>query len=172
MRKLVWLAAFIGLELFASVSSSLAIRFRRQDYQSLAKEKKLQGEFPSFPAPPFEVFTKKDLNPSLQKSITRIIRDGARAVERDFNYYPPYKAQLLLLDDSTYSSLHDPENRTGGFYANKKVRLRFRYGDEEPTVVADFESAFLHEYTHLVIASIDGGRTPSWETLAKEACDS
>ncbi len=162
MRKLFLTGLLIGLEIFLVSSISYALRVSPQAYQRRLQEEKIQSNLVPFEVSPFQVFTESKLSSSLRRGLKKIIRDSIHSIGDHFNYYPKEAVQLSLLDGATYDSIDDPRIVSGGFYRNKKIRMRFDYKQNETQLLKDFERVFRHEYTHLVIASIDGGKTPRW----------
>ncbi len=160
MRKyfvfLLILAAF-----FFFTSPGFALKVSQQTFQRRLKEEKLQTKLVSFEARPFEVFTDQNLPDSMKLRIKKIIEGAAKSVGAHFGYYPSGTAQLKLLQGSAYDSIDDPDLATSGFYQNKKIRMLFDYKQAKQSLT-EFEVVFRHEYTHLIIASIDGGKTPRW----------
>lgn len=145
----------------AFIPSAQARKFSAQYFQRRLKETKIQNNLVSFEAKPFDVFTEKELPDSVKRRIKEMIESTVRGVGAHYGYYPAGKAQLSLLQGAAYESIDDPEVSSSGFYRNKKIRMLFDY-QQVTQSMSQFEFVFRHEYTHLVIASIDAGKTPRW----------
>lgn len=146
---------------FFFTSPSFALKVNQKTFQRRLKEEKLQAALVSFQAKPFEVSTDQDLSDAMKLQIKKMIENTARFVGGHFGYFPEGMAQLTLLQGPAYDSIDDPNVASSGFYRNKKIRMLFDYEQAEKSL-AEFEIVFRHEYTHLIIASIDGGKTPRW----------
>ena len=143
------------------IPSVQARKVSTQYFQRRVKEAKIQNNMVSFEAKPFEVFTQQDLPDSMRREIKKMIEDTVRSVNAHYAYHPVGTMQLSLLQGAVYDSIDDPEVASSGFYREKKIRMRFDY-QQVTQSMGQFEPVFRHEYTHLVIASIDGGKTPRW----------
>ncbi|GEM_PF-1591434 len=146
---------------FFFISQGFALKVSQKTFQRRLKEEKLQAKLASFEAGPFEVFTDQDLPDSMKLQIKKIVESTAKSVGEHFGYYPSGTAQLKLLQGAAYDSIDDPDLATSGFYQNKKIRMLFDYKQAKQSLT-EFEVVFRHEYTHLIIASLDGGKTPRW----------
>ena len=148
--------------LFFTHSETFALRVSKQTYQRRLQESKIKKELHTLQASIFKVYLEKEISASLKQGLQRIIESAINTVSYDFGYKPQGPVELILLEGSTYDSIDDPRIASGGFYQNKKIRMNFDYSIEEKKLLTDFERVFRHELTHLVIGSIDGGRTPRW----------
>lgn len=163
MRKRVIIDTVVyGLTLAVLSEPALAVRFTPKVYQRRLKEQKARENLAAMAVPPFRVFTERPLSDGFERGIRRILDQTVRSVGEHFGFKPSGEVEITLFDGATYDSVDDPEVASGGFYANKKIRLRFDFGKEEAPALRDFERVFRHEYTHLVIASLDAGKTPRW----------
>ena len=158
-KKIIFL--LIVVLFFSFLPSAQARKFSAQYFQRRLQETKIQNNLVSFEAKPFDIFTEKELPDSMKRAIKKMVENTVRSVGAHYAYYPAGKAQLSLLQGAVYESIDDPEVSSSGFYRNKKIRMLFDYQQVNQSM-REFELVFRHEYTHLVIASIDGGKTPRW----------
>lgn len=142
--------------------SSYAIKYSQKTYQRKLKESQLSSELYTFKAGIFTVRLDKKHPPAIEQTITKIIQRTMSNMNSYFNYTPTTSAELILLEGNTYDSIDDPDISTGGFYANKKIRMKIDTTHWEHNLLGGFEEVFRHEYSHLVIASIGAGRVPRW----------
>ncbi|MDD5672157.1 MAG: hypothetical protein PHN49_11005 [Candidatus Omnitrophica bacterium] len=141
-----------------------ARRVDRVTYQYREREKDLKENLARFSAGHFEILTDQPMSKEYQEVVRKVIRNASQTVDSDFGYMPDDTMEILLLSTPTYRQVSDPRLSSGGFYANKKIRIRINIDLSLPaeSLGLKLQETFLHEYTHLVICASDGGRTPRW----------
>lgn len=130
-------------------------------YKRRVKEGEVLEKAYSFSAGNLKVSLDQKPSLELERSLRRTVEKTIYSVGSNFGFTPYESAELILLEGDTYDSIDDPDIATGGFYAGKKIRMRFD-ASKGAAGLKSFERVFRHEYTHLIINSIDAGKTPRW----------
>ncbi|MDD5672402.1 MAG: hypothetical protein PHN49_12275, partial [Candidatus Omnitrophica bacterium] len=130
-----------------------ARRVDRVTYQYREREKDLKENLARFSVGHFEILTDQPMSKEYQEVVRKVIRDASQTVDSDFGYTPDDTMEILLLSTPTYRQVSDPRLSSGGFYANKKIRIRINIDLSLPaeSLGLKLQETFLHEYTHLVI---------------------
>lgn len=157
----IFLGTVIVVVLFPA-ESALARRFTSQAYKKRLQESKIKENLLSFKAGDFEVLTEKELPYAVQNRIALMIENSLSNMRSHFGYQSEGSLQLVLLQGDTYRTIDDPRLATSGFYQDRKIRMSFNFDKTNEAGLKQFERIFRHELTHLVIASLDAGKTPRW----------
>ncbi|MBI3316668.1 MAG: hypothetical protein HYZ85_01510 [Candidatus Omnitrophica bacterium] len=160
--KKVSARTLFALTLISFIPPAYAIKYSQKTYQRKLKETQIAAELYSFMAGIFSVRLEEKPASTVERGLIRVIEKTISSHEAHFGFTPAQAAELILLEGNTYDSIDDPEIASGGFYANKKIRMKIDLSKPESQLLGDFEKVFRHEYSHLVIASIGGGKVPRW----------
>jgi len=153
---------FLTVSIVLNPVSAQAIRFDKGTYQRLSYEKKTKEQFESFTVQNFKVLYDGPLTPAEKETVVLQIEESLRSVKDDFDFQPSGAYEVILLSPENYRKVDEPDRISSGFYQDKRIRILFRGVKGPPVDPNPFKSTFIHELSHLAVASLGSVDLPRW----------
>jgi len=142
------------------------LRLRPGDQQLEGLITKAEGErrvYETYERRPGHHFTLRyvgDVQEELGKEILAILEQAYEDVGYDLNYYPRHEVEVVLYSDEDFVAITDLPSWVGGVFDERGGRIRIPVRGIQQT--EHLRALLYHEYTHVVIRSVTGGRVPTW----------
>ncbi len=123
-------------------------------------ERKVYEEYKYRPGHHFTVRYVGEVQEKLGKEILAILERAYEEVGYDLNHYPRREVEVIVYSDEDFVAVTDLPAWVGGIYDERGGRIRIPIRGIKQT--ADLRALLYHEYTHVVIRDVTGGRVPTW----------
>ena len=123
-------------------------------------ERKVYEEYKYRPGHHFAVRYVGEVQEKLGKEILTILERAYEEVGYDLNHYPRREVEVIVYSDEDFVAVTDLPAWVGGIYDERGGRIRIPIRGIKQT--ADLRALLYHEYTHVVIRDVTGGRVPTW----------
>ncbi|HOO76498.1 MAG TPA: tetratricopeptide repeat protein [bacterium] len=122
------------------------------------KESRLEGDLDSSRMGNFIFRYETEMPADTVGDLETFLHQAYREVGYDFNYYPDRPVVVILYPPDRFRRLHGTPGWVAGLY-DGKIRLPSPGGEGEGE---DFKRILWHEYTHVAVHDLSGGKAPIW----------
>ncbi len=123
-------------------------------------ERKVYEEYERRPGQHFTLRYVGEVQEELGKEILAILERAYDEVGYDLNHYPRHEVEVVVYSDEDFVAVTDLPSWVGGVFDERGGRIRIPIRGIKQT--ADLRALLYHEYTHVVIRDVTGGRAPTW----------
>jgi tetratricopeptide (TPR) repeat protein len=123
-------------------------------------ERRVYEQYERRPGHHFTLRYVGDVQEELGKEILAILEQAYEDVGYDLNYYARHEVEVVVYSDEDFVAITDLPSWVGGVFDERGGRIRIPVRGIRQT--ADLRALLYHEYTHVVIRSVTGGRVPTW----------
>lgn len=96
----------------------------------------------------------------LGQEILALLERAYEDVGYDLNYYPRRTIEVVIYSDADFVAITDLPSWVGGAFDERGGQIRIPIRGIQQA--GDLRALLYHEYTHVVIRDITGGRVPTW----------
>ncbi|MFQ5839860.1 MAG: tetratricopeptide repeat protein [Candidatus Methylomirabilales bacterium] len=126
----------------------------------LRREQRVEGDYSRQTGHHYTIEHVQDLPDHVVREILRILEQAYNDVGYDLGHYPQGETRVTLNADADFEALTRLPIWVGGVFDELGGRIRIplrgiRIGEE-------LRALLYHEYTHVVVHSLTGGRVPTW----------
>jgi tetratricopeptide (TPR) repeat protein len=123
-------------------------------------ERRVYEEYERRPGHHFTLRYVGEVQEELGKEILAILERAYEEVGYNLNHYPRHEVQVVVYSDEDFVAVTDLPSWVGGVFDERGGRIRIPVRGIQQTV--DLRALLYHEYTHVVIRGVTGGRVPTW----------
>lgn len=123
-------------------------------------ERKVYEEYERRPGQHFTLRYVGEVQEELGQEILTILERAYEEVGYDLNHYPRHEVEVVVYSDEDFVAVTDLPSWVGGVFDERGGRIRIPIRGIKQT--ADLRALLYHEYTHVVIRDVTGGRAPIW----------
>jgi tetratricopeptide (TPR) repeat protein len=123
-------------------------------------ERKVYEEYKRRSGHHFTVRYVGEVREDLGREILEILERAYEEVGYDLNHYPRHEVEVVVYSDADFLVVTDLPAWVGGVFDERGGRIRIPIRGIKQA--ADLQALLYHEYTHVVIRDISGGRVPTW----------
>jgi hypothetical protein len=128
----------------------------------LARESMVEQDFSEYASEHFQIRYAKALSESTREAVFKVLEDAYDSVGKSLGgTFPSAPVQVVLYDGEQFAEATQTSAHVGALYDGKiRAPITGKNGRfVQPQVLA---TRLTHEYVHVIIAQVGGGRVPWW----------